>query len=42
MNKKRISIKGIFSFVLRNEKEIVQIMLAMVLIGYMIVFRFLS
>ncbi len=39
---KRIDIKGIFTFFAKNEKEIIQIMLAVVLISYMIAYRFLS
>jgi hypothetical protein len=38
--KNRINLKGMQSFLVRNEKEIIQIMLAAVLITYMIIQRF--
>lgn len=38
--KKRINLRGVQTFLLRNEKEIIQIMLAAVLIIYMIMQRF--
>ena len=38
--KKRVNLKGIQSYLTRNEKDIIQLMLAIVLIVYMIMQRF--
>lgn len=38
--KKRANPRGIQSFVMRNEKEIIQVMLATVLIVYMVIKQF--
>ncbi len=40
--KKRANLRDIQSFVMRNEKEIIQVMLATVLIVYMVMKQFIS
>jgi len=42
MMKIRTNLRGIQSFLIRKEKDIIQIMLAAVLIAYMVMQRFIS